>query len=1098
MTPLIMLWGSPDTSLLSAKVYCLVERNFTGKKLYASVQFHDLDSESLSKKLAELYRSHIPLSANDTRMHIAAVIPLWDKKFTQTLDTLTKGINGCGNNTSLHVIALKTPLARVLGIELDKDSINQEHDSADRLVGSKENPQDYTCTLLDDYINSGAAINFTINSLADYLSIFAGALIRNYYAILNPSVVTSVSDGHVGIGISSLRFDKKDAVDFLLHRALVTALDKENIMLPEVDSQRAMHYAQNILKGIGEIYETFYNNDVMDLYRGMHQEASKVAAEVKPLLEKRLNILKEKILRIISDATLSLPEKEAILALVLGRDNRLLSGIQYTTDSLLLDDVSNQPLDLLIDIYNKCASGSNLLPDRGSVKELCKYVYDTETKSLVPSKINLEAFNPLPDIKRLKQDIYNNTAFIRRQTDEYNALLETEKSRQSGEEHPGNKRIAGQLPEIKEQPLDEVYIPSASPGILPSVDLRKFFSPVKSQSDIGACSTFAIVAIYESIINRSTGRRDADLSERFVYFYSNVVTGYPEGGSNYYDQLKVLGTHGVCEEKMCPFSTGDIGESPSQKAIDNGVTHRVLSAKEVRLRNSGTLMECITENHRMLTSALSEGFPVGIALKVYDSFGVKGPYIHRPTEEDIATGGKGMHAMVLTGYSEKDKLYIVRNSWGPDWGDQGYSYISAAYIDDPEYNHYACIITDTTEGKAVHQETPGLTGNFSGTENELRIAALRNVLDEAHVELQSQQRLYRAYYTYYASLTTKASMPSVQRSLRQLAEEKSREELQMFMNAARKRRNTLYEKIKNYRNNYLKILLVITGVAVLSWSVILTTDLIESMWCWGIAGVTTAASVIMALNYPWAIRRIRRKLKAEIEALDMAAEQSARELDERNLQFHVAGMWMNGFNELKSYLERIHDMLSKYNSALRVWHEEDSSILRFRPVREGENFHYLGSSDLYEKYFAKNADDIASQINLSEAFTNACVSGEPIERTRERLLDCTGKTIRKLFDDFSMTELLTGRNYPYIGEIWLSSILGQMLIVGNPSVRYDIADPQPPLRLIFIDADDEQRARFRNKVSPYFPYVPTLEMSDDPTTLDMITIQPVSIRNIIG
>jgi hypothetical protein len=42
--------------------------------------------------------------------------------------------------------------------------------------------------------------------------------------------------------------------------------------------------------------------------------------------------------------------------------------------------------------------------------------------------------------------------------------------------------------------------------------------------------------------------------------------------------------------------------------------------------------------------------------------------------------------MLCVGYSDKDRMFIVRNSWGPAWGDQGYCYIPYDYVMHSDYN----------------------------------------------------------------------------------------------------------------------------------------------------------------------------------------------------------------------------------------------------------------------------------------------------------------------------------------------------------------------------------------------------------------------------
>ena len=43
--------------------------------------------------------------------------------------------------------------------------------------------------------------------------------------------------------------------------------------------------------------------------------------------------------------------------------------------------------------------------------------------------------------------------------------------------------------------------------------------------------------------------------------------------------------------------------------------------------------------------------------------------------------------MLCVGYSDPDRVFIVRNSWGRSWGDRGYCYIPYDYLLSDRYNH---------------------------------------------------------------------------------------------------------------------------------------------------------------------------------------------------------------------------------------------------------------------------------------------------------------------------------------------------------------------------------------------------------------------------
>jgi hypothetical protein len=49
-------------------------------------------------------------------------------------------------------------------------------------------------------------------------------------------------------------------------------------------------------------------------------------------------------------------------------------------------------------------------------------------------------------------------------------------------------------------------------------------------------------------------------------------------------------------------------------------------------------------------------------------------------EDGDPVGAHGGHAMLIVGYDLAKKHFVVRNSWGDDWGDGGYCYVTADYL----------------------------------------------------------------------------------------------------------------------------------------------------------------------------------------------------------------------------------------------------------------------------------------------------------------------------------------------------------------------------------------------------------------------------------
>ena len=51
-----------------------------------------------------------------------------------------------------------------------------------------------------------------------------------------------------------------------------------------------------------------------------------------------------------------------------------------------------------------------------------------------------------------------------------------------------------------------------------------------------------------------------------------------------------------------------------------------------------------------------------------------------PGPSDAPVGG---HCVVMVGHDDVTQLFIVRNSWGKDWGKDGYFFMPYAYVLNP-------------------------------------------------------------------------------------------------------------------------------------------------------------------------------------------------------------------------------------------------------------------------------------------------------------------------------------------------------------------------------------------------------------------------------
>lgn len=200
-------------------------------------------------------------------------------------------------------------------------------------------------------------------------------------------------------------------------------------------------------------------------------------------------------------------------------------------------------------------------------------------------------------------------------------------------------------------------IPATLP---PHVDLRPGCSPVEDQGDLGSCTANALAGAMEFLLK--TENAFVDVSRLFIYYNERVIehTTGSDSGAMLRDGIKALAKQGVCKEPLCPYDVAKFTQKPAARCY--------LEAKS-RLITSYERLSTLAE----MKACLAGGFPFVFGFTVYDSFEsaavAKSGVVNMPGKGEKVLGG---HAVMAVGYDDATKRIIVRNSWGPAWGQEGY------------------------------------------------------------------------------------------------------------------------------------------------------------------------------------------------------------------------------------------------------------------------------------------------------------------------------------------------------------------------------------------------------------------------------------------
>ncbi len=239
-----------------------------------------------------------------------------------------------------------------------------------------------------------------------------------------------------------------------------------------------------------------------------------------------------------------------------------------------------------------------------------------------------------------------------------------------------NRRY-GWVPDLPDQ-RDHVYgAPIVNVAALPpSVDLRSGCpAQIYDQGQLGSCTGNAIAAAIEFDLIKQKARVFTP-SRLFIYYNERAMEGSlaSDAGAQIRDGVKSVNKFGAPPEELWPYSDANPGlflERPPPTVYQEAAGHKVTSYQ--RVARSLTQMK----------GCLAAGYPFVYGFSVYDSFEgatvAKDGEVPMPAATEAILGG---HAVLAVGYDDATQRFLVRNSWGPGWGNKGYFTMPYAFLLD--------------------------------------------------------------------------------------------------------------------------------------------------------------------------------------------------------------------------------------------------------------------------------------------------------------------------------------------------------------------------------------------------------------------------------
>jgi len=253
-----------------------------------------------------------------------------------------------------------------------------------------------------------------------------------------------------------------------------------------------------------------------------------------------------------------------------------------------------------------------------------------------------------------------------------------------------NIQYYGWVPDLPDQ-RDFLYAaPTPIQRNIPSkMDLSHRCPPVYDQGQLGSCTANAIAAAIEF-----ERKKKVVPSRLFIYYNERKMEGTIESdsGAQIRDGIKSVATVGAPPERLWPYDISKFREKPSDAAFTAAKADLVVLYQRL-IQDLDTMRGCI-----------ASGYPFVFGFTVYQSFEsaavAQSGILDMPKFNEKRIGG---HAVLAVGYDDSKRTFLIRNSWGTDWGKKGYYTMPYSYLMSSKLASDFWTIRSVEEGVSVRR-----------------------------------------------------------------------------------------------------------------------------------------------------------------------------------------------------------------------------------------------------------------------------------------------------------------------------------------------------------------------------------------------------------
>lgn len=216
-------------------------------------------------------------------------------------------------------------------------------------------------------------------------------------------------------------------------------------------------------------------------------------------------------------------------------------------------------------------------------------------------------------------------------------------------------------------------------------NLMAYAPAVGNQGEQGSCVAWSSAYAARTILEASRSGEQGEATKFSPAFLYNQIGLDGCQGSYILRAMEYMTKQGSVPYDKFPYTDRDCSRQPDQSLIREAGAFKMRGFNRLSLgdRNDAIDLRAIKEN-------LAQGAPVVIGMMVGPSFmqGMMGQEVWEPQPGDDQMSGFGGHAMCVVGYDDSKfgGSFLIMNSWGPEWGRNGFGWV--------RYNHFKYFVRE--------------------------------------------------------------------------------------------------------------------------------------------------------------------------------------------------------------------------------------------------------------------------------------------------------------------------------------------------------------------------------------------------------------------